>query len=545
MTGLSPVNRLLNKIAVRAEQNPDDQLRETFADSGITVSLESINNQVIYGRRGTGKTHTLRHLQERLRDTGDLAIYIDLRTIGSPGSVINEHSTSLTVRASNLLVDLLHHIHDAILEATIDDDSLISDARFVDNLDSFLESITTLVVDGTTEIASSMHDSTERRSGGELGGILSSAPEVRGSHGHLDTSNHSTESTRTVSGSEHLTLNFSDISLALRNLATSLTSRRIWILLDEWISIPADVQPVVGEFLTRCITPNPTFTVKICSIEQQSKFRDSINGNAIGIELGADFTADTNLDELLVYEGHEEQSLEFFRELFYNHLRALDPEQTLIPSLTGVSKLTSAAFTEKRSFEELVRAAEGVPRDAINIAAKAARAAKESKISVAHIRAAARSWYESDKKQAIKREPRALAFLNWSIDTVIREKKARGFLLKQEDSDNPLITFLFDARLLHLVRSGYSARKHSGERFDVWTIDYGAYVDLMKTKAEPDAPLLWEESGEDPEEVDEMPDAEFDVEVPTQDLRSLRSAVLDIREFEKSHPSSMSDQASA
>ncbi|WP_055553782.1 hypothetical protein [Streptomyces sp. NBRC 110028] len=37
---------------------------------------------------------------------------------------------------------------------------------------------------------------------------------------------------------------------------------------------------------------------------------------------------------------------------------------------------------------------------------------------------------------------------------------------------------LFDARVLHIVRRGYSAQDQPGERFDVWVIDYGAYVDL-------------------------------------------------------------------
>ncbi|MFD8513490.1 hypothetical protein ACFV27_20895 [Streptomyces antimycoticus] len=44
---------------------------------------------------------------------------------------------------------------------------------------------------------------------------------------------------------------------------------------------------------------------------------------------------------------------------------------------------------------------------------------------------------------------------------------------------------LFDARGLHIVRRGYSARDQPGERFDVWVIDYGAYVDLLHTNYAP------------------------------------------------------------
>lgn len=44
--------------------------------------MTSIKDQVIYGRRGTGKTHLLKALQERLvtDDQKYLAVYINLRT---------------------------------------------------------------------------------------------------------------------------------------------------------------------------------------------------------------------------------------------------------------------------------------------------------------------------------------------------------------------------------------------------------------------------------------------------------------------------------
>ena len=44
--------------------------------------MTSIKDQIIYGRRGTGKTHLLKALQEKLvaDDQKYLPVYIDLRT---------------------------------------------------------------------------------------------------------------------------------------------------------------------------------------------------------------------------------------------------------------------------------------------------------------------------------------------------------------------------------------------------------------------------------------------------------------------------------
>ena len=45
-----------------------------------------------------------------------------------------------------------------------------------------------------------------------------------------------------------------------------------------------------------------------------------------------------------------------------------------------------------------------------------------------------------------------------------------------------MLRALFDARVLHVVRRGYSAQDEPGERYDVYVIDYGAYVDLIHTR---------------------------------------------------------------
>jgi hypothetical protein len=200
--------------------------------------------------------------------------------------------------------------------------------------------------------------------------------------------------------------------------------------------------------------------------------------------------------------------------------------------LSRESDLISQGFTDSRAFDELVRAAEGVPRDAINIAANAAWRAGEKKISIPDVRRAARQWFQNDKERALAEVPQAQELLNWVIDEVIREKKARGFLVNQQNRNARPLVLLVDARVLHLVRRGYSAQDAPGERYDVYVIDYGAYVDLISTQNAPRGLLL----------VGEDEDAESYVEVPTQDLRALRRAVLDLDAFFKATKGSSEDE---
>ena len=140
--------------------------------------------------------------------------------------------------------------------------------------------------------------------------------------------------------------------------------------------------------------------------------------------------------------------------------------------------------------------------------------ASEEKISVDDVRAAAQSWFTSDKEAALRTYEEATVLLRWVIEQVIRGKRSRGFLVNQDQARDPLLLALFDARVLHVVRRGYSAQDVPGERFDVWVIDYGAYVDLISTKYEPKG-VLAVGSDDEPEWA----------AVPSQDLRAIRRAI--------------------
>lgn len=105
-------NRLLNLIPKRAESRHADQLRDTFVDSGVAVALEAVDHQVLFGRRGTGKTHAMRYLESLVQAQGDVAVYVDLRTVGSPEGLFVGEVVHATERAARLLVDVLLQLHE-------------------------------------------------------------------------------------------------------------------------------------------------------------------------------------------------------------------------------------------------------------------------------------------------------------------------------------------------------------------------------------------------------------------------------------------------
>lgn len=137
------------------------------------------------------------------------------------------------------------------------------------------------------------------------------------------------------------------------------------------------------------------------------------------------------------------------------------------------------ATFRRNAFAELVRAAEGVPRDAINIAALAAQHAHDEPIDLPDVRQAARDWYLRDKQAAINANEPARQMLRLLIDEVVGRRRSRTFLLDQLAAQQETIDELYDARLLHVLRRGIADRKNPGTLYDGFAIDYGCYVGVL------------------------------------------------------------------
>lgn len=243
------------------------------------------------------------------------------------------------------------------------------------------------------------------------------------------------------------------------------------------------------------------------------------NDSFIGIEVGADCST-CNLDEYMVFNNDNQQSVRFFGELLLKHInKALHPERQFADSDEMVNHL----FTNKAVLEEWVRAAEGVPRDGLNILGQAIQIDNNGKISITSLRKASVRWYSQDKEQAISHHAKAHTLLNWIVDTVIKNRHSRAFLLNSSSNDN-LINYLYDSRILHIIKTNISGQDTPGKRYNVYAIDYGCYCHLKNTKNYPkNLFLATDDEGN-----------EIDVEVPADDYRSIRRAILDLDEFYKS-----------
>jgi Cdc6-like AAA superfamily ATPase len=99
----SELNIEFLKFKARAELVDPNSLVDSFVKVGpVSEMLESENHQIMYGRRGTGKTHVLNYVADQVQNDGNFAIYVDLRTVGSSTGIFADPQYSLSDRATRL-----------------------------------------------------------------------------------------------------------------------------------------------------------------------------------------------------------------------------------------------------------------------------------------------------------------------------------------------------------------------------------------------------------------------------------------------------------
>ena len=421
----------LIKFEKRAEKAADQKLAETFVDAEpLLASVLVTDHQIIFGRRGTGKTHILKYLSEECLKHGNIPVYLDLRSIGSNGSIYSDTSKTPSQRATPLLFDVLQCLHDILLNIAIDLAEELDLSEIGPHLDRLADSISTLQVVGTVESGNESTSGSSSKTG--LGAELSlskGVPESKFSIKADDEASRSNRETYKISGEQRFYLKFGSIQSSLHAVIESLAGRQIWLLLDEWSEVPLDLQPYLADLLRRCVIPIRGITLKIAAIEHRCNFTIRFPGEYLGIEVGADAGGDVNLDDFMVFDNDSRRSLRFFAALLFKHYRATEglkhDEGPQTPE-----QFVHDTFTQITAFEEFVRAVEGVPRDAVYLASVAARRAYNRAISVQDVRASARDWFLMDKSSILRSDRKLEYLLQWIIDEVIAHRRARAFLLK-------------------------------------------------------------------------------------------------------------------
>jgi hypothetical protein len=512
------ISRAISSISQRAERILDDnKVVKTYVEVGILPQISNANNQIIYGRRGTGKTHLFRYLENETKTSNKaIVIYLDCRTLGSAADY-NNPNIALNKRCISLFKDIVDELYDKALhyiayEAPKDAEKAI---EAIDNISQATRF-------KNNEITS--QEITERsleKSANEAGASISLNPKdlINLTIGDKDTNGTDIEKTtkyNVISGEKIL---FPDLHYWLKKLC-EFTGAQIYFLIDEWSSLPFELQPLLAEFFKRSFLPIPQISIKIAALEYRSNFTiQQEKNNHLGFELGSDISTNLDLDDYYVFDRNPDAITGSFSEILYRHVKNELEDDYLLKTygIKNGADFIRTILTDSNNFQELVRAAEGVIRDMINIFTLSffdSQRQGKSKIDKKSIVEASRQWFERDKSQNL--DENLSQILRRIVDEVIGKRKARSFLIPRELEKHENIQKLFDARVIHFIKRGYADKENPGVRYNVLGLDYGTYVDLLTTNKKPELDFLDQEQRE----------ADDEFIVPFDDKRSIRRIIL-------------------
>jgi hypothetical protein len=540
----------VSNIRDHSERQPNlAELHATFVDPGILIHVDNSNNQIIFGRRGTGKTHVLKVLQHIASTSSDqLPVYIDMRTLGS-NALWAQTDRPPFVRVANLLKDVLGPIQTALLDYATRPTSEPNGPVF-ESLTAFGNAISgsILAEDKITAEESASH---EARSSSGFEAQISSAPQLTLRSEGADTQMRALRIVREGRPLERIL--FGQIGKALQQVLADAGLERLVILLDEWNAIPDELQPLLAEFLKKTFFPHSAITVKIAAIEYRCTFGVPLaRDNTLGFELAGDISASLDLDEFFVFDRDEQVSVALFSEILHRHVAAecdrywLSGSGPPVPgagvvsaeavrnfaarhhgkpgyyidqrfSIKEPSEFIGAFFREERTFVELARAGEGVTRDFIRLFHDACfdtvRRRKRT-IDIRSVRQMARELYAKEKK--VNADDSQRAALDRITREVVGRHKARSFLFDQDVERTDMIRSLMDLRLIHLVKRGFTPDGDDPARqYNVYTLDYGTYVHALGTDRAPTGDFSSDHSAGD------------DIVVPFHDDRAIKRIILE------------------
>lgn len=282
------IKQCIGKLAnnIRAERIDYNSYLDLYSGNENIRNINNINNTVVYGRRGSGKTHLLKALSEeilnRYSEDKIYPVYIDLRRIiplVSPEIENKEIDALLIFKYLIQEVSLNLHVNIPFIteenEFNLNNDPLFNEKK--EKLDVLFESLY-LEFDGR-ELKKSNDLKVSLEEIKSLSGEVNISKNPSAKVSALGEIKKSTQSERRG----HISI--LHITNALDEILETLDLRFLVILVDEWSEIPREIQPSLAEIFKKTFSAINVVT-KIAAIPNRTMLGIKTESKFFGLEEG-------------------------------------------------------------------------------------------------------------------------------------------------------------------------------------------------------------------------------------------------------------------
>lgn len=441
----------LIKDSFRVRPNEDP----VYVDvSGNLKRIRARQHQVIFGRRGSGKSCLLVHYHRRIaKKDKTLSVYIDsdeLKRLGYPDALIR-----LLLRLTEEVAEASRSWPSKVLRRK--KSQLWTQAQELRRLLELAE-----VSDVTQE--EKEDDKTT------IDGRLSRGPASGGASRTKGRSQGTTSSFKTEKLAE-LERRFPDFKKALQDGLQKSSYRSGSVIVDDFYLFPREIQPDVLDYLHRLLRGTDLY-LKLGTVRHRTTLQRG-NGQSIGIDPAED-VEEISLDRTFEHVDATRNFLEL-----------------MLNSLAKKVKIDSASsFISAEGLLALALASGGVPRDYLNTLVEAVPTAQslgQSRVTPKAIyKGAGRLSYRNKLgylRDDVGPESKAIELVFADLVTFcLKEEKKTGFLISQEEvntspEQHEIIQQLMDFKLIHIIEPDTSAASGRSGRFEAYTLDFSLFME--------------------------------------------------------------------
>jgi hypothetical protein len=406
------------------------------------MRLKSKQHQIIFGRRGTGKSCLLVHFKKTEAPLlNGLTIYVDIDEVKR-------------LKYPDVLIRLLL----SVMEKTPTANQWWRKLFFKSKTQKHIENLRILLNQAEhRKVKEEDHKNTGIDAGAEYGVASGKFAKSR-TIGKLSEFEESKLDT--------LERHLSDYKTALIEELTRSKNDTGYVILDDFYLIKKENQPDVIDYMHRLFR-GTDYYLKVGTVRHRTSLIRN-EQQTIGVELRQD-VEEINLDRTLE-----------------NLPSASDYLTSILNSIGKKAGLPNAStdLFNPQAFEKLVIASGGVPRDFLTIFVDAievaASSGKINNLTPTNIWKSASSLSYRTKLKNVFRD---------LMRFCIQEKKKTCFLIFQEDAQrlpniHEIILQLMDFKLIHVVEPDTSAASGRSGRYEAYTLDFSLFMEPRKRNIE-------------------------------------------------------------